>query len=134
MDIPNDRPTALALGVKYYNGNECKHCKTTVKRVKKYDCYRCHMTAKKNYKTDNWYALRNSHKRLRQAAVTKAYVPWADRKKVARIYSEARLKGLHVDHIIPLKNNLVCGLHNEFNLQLLPPGENIRKSNSFSIL
>jgi hypothetical protein len=133
MDIPNDRPTALALGLKYYNGNVCKHCKTTVKRVKKYDCYRCHMNSKKNYKTDNWFALRKSHKRLREASVKQAFVPWADRSKITEIYSKARLEGLHVDHIVPLKNPLVCGLHNEFNLQLMDPIENIKKSNHFVV-
>lgn len=56
---------------------------------------------------------------------------WADRKLIAYIYKEARYLGLEVDHIIPLKHPLVCGLHVEENLQLLTPEENNKKRNKF---
>jgi hypothetical protein len=48
-------------------------------------------------------------------------------------YKEAQYFGESVDHIIPLNNPLVCGLHCEFNLQLLPLSDNIKKNNSFQI-
>ena len=35
----------------------------------------------------------------------------------------------HVDHIIPLQNSIVCGLHCASNLRVIPAYENITKSN-----
>jgi hypothetical protein len=38
---------------------------------------------------------------------------------------------VHVDHIVPLQNNLVCGLHIPCNLQLMDARENRAKCKSF---
>ena len=63
----------------------------------------------------------------------KTHVPaWADKAKIAGIYKESREKGLTVDHIIPLNNKLVTGLHCEANLQLLTMVENRKKGNRFA--
>jgi len=61
--------------------------------------------------------------------------PWADSAKIRAIYEQAanmrRETGLdwHVDHIVPLINDSVCGLHCEMNLRIIPAEENIKKSN-----
>ncbi len=75
----------------------------------------------------------------RRAKKKHAMPQWADRAAIAAIYREAkklmRETGIdwHVDHIVPLKHPLVCGLHVAHNLQLLPGAENVRKNNRFVV-
>ena len=125
MDIAIDRPTALSLGYRYYDGNICKICDTTIKRVKKYDCLRCHKDVTKRFL--------KPLRRLYKLSKRQAMPLWADREAISCIYQEAKYLQWHVDHIIPLNHPLVCGLHVEGNLQSLPPEENLRKSNSFVV-
>jgi hypothetical protein len=56
---------------------------------------------------------------------------WANLAAIKEIYRQAAIKGLAVDHVIPLHGELVSGLHVENNLQLLSNLENSRKSNMF---
>ena len=71
----------------------------------------------------------------RKRAKDRATPAWANYEKVCAFYEEAQAiskeAGVqhHVDHIVPLTSNLVCGLHNEFNLQVIPGIQNLRKHN-----
>ena len=67
--------------------------------------------------------------RARQAAKKMALPKWADLEAMKSLYLEAGILGLEVDHIIPLKHALVCGLHVETNLQLLTRHQNRSKRN-----
>lgn len=61
----------------------------------------------------------------------RAIPPWADLQEIEEFYL-ACPAGHHVDHIIPLKHPLVCGLHVIANLQYLPASDNCRKKNYFN--
>jgi len=62
--------------------------------------------------------------------------PWANKSAIFRIRAEARRLSRdtgvthHADHIYPIKSPLVCGLHCERNLRVVPAEINIEKSNS----
>lgn len=90
------------------------------------------------------YKKRNPEKNTadaskRRAIRLKAIPKWADLKKIEEIYKEAQRltkeTGIehHVDHIIPLRSKLVCGLHVENNLQIITAAENLKKGNSFGL-
>ena len=74
------------------------------------------------------------HKRAKQALPK-----WANKNYIKLFYQIAQEESekvgykVTVDHIVPLRHPLVCGLHNEFNLQFLSASENSRKRNKFEI-
>ena len=85
-----------------------------------------------------WYS-RNPEKVYEKSAAeramrAKATPQWVDRKALLEIYTAAKAlrhagEDVHVDHIVPINNPTVCGLHVPWNLQILPASENIQKSN-----
>lgn len=72
----------------------------------------------------------NANSARRRAARLQAIPPWADLDAIKALY-ESCPKGSHVDHIIPLRHPLVCGLHVLENLQILTAEENLKKGNHF---
>lgn len=103
------------------------------------------------WKTSNPHAINAIAKRSREKhfdrvmarngqrrAITRQATPsWANMFFVAEAYRLARLRtkitGIKwsVDHIVPLKNKMVCGLHVEANLRVIPATINSRKTNKF---
>jgi hypothetical protein len=81
---------------------------------------------------------RNATSAAYKAAKLRATPAWADRKAIAAIYEEcARLVAetglrLHVDHIVPLQSDVVCGLHCVENLRIIPGAENESKRNNWT--
>ena len=86
------------------------------------------------------YGLEMSNQR--RAAKNLATPSWYEGEKddIIELYQEAKqltnITGIprHVDHIIPLRGEKVCGLHCLANLQILTGTENITKSNNFNLL
>lgn len=73
----------------------------------------------------------NANSARRRANKLHACPVWADKKIIGSIYKEAKRTKYHVDHIVPLINPLVCGLHVEYNLQIMPPFDNMSKGNRY---
>lgn len=71
----------------------------------------------------------------RRASKKQAVPAWMNKDAVDAIYEKARRfteitgEPFHVDHIVPLTSDIVCGLHWEGNLQILPGVENLSKAN-----
>lgn len=88
------------------------------------------------------YAKANPHKKqattvARRAKKLHATPSWANQDEIAAFYKRAADIAsrtgtpMHVDHIVPLVHKLVCGLHCEANLRVIPAMTNLRKGNNF---
>lgn len=71
----------------------------------------------------------------RRAVKLQATPAWANQRKIEEFYETVDGLGMllgdayHVDHIVPLQHQRVCGLHVEHNLQILQAFDNRSKSN-----
>ena len=86
------------------------------------------------------WRLKNKEKRslneTKRRLVSKLATPlWANKETMLCYYEFARLKSQMtgerwaVDHIVPLKSNLVCGLNTDYNLQVIRGIDNTIKAN-----
>lgn len=121
-----ERETAMAL--KYYRENRDK-CRELSRQWKKDNPEK-----RKDYREEHRAELLESGAK-RRALKHNAMPSWANRKYIKLFYQMAREeaertgKPVHVDHIIPVVSDFVCGLHCEDNLQLMFAGPNLSKGN-----
>lgn len=77
---------------------------------------------------------------LREERTRLCTPPWVDKIDLIPFYKEAQRlteeTGIphHVDHIIPIVHDLVCGLNCPSNLQVITAEDNLRKSNKFEVI
>ena len=81
------------------------------------------------------YSLKNPEKRAAREAARRiktnhGAASFSDVTNI-RVFYEKRPLNMEVDHIIPIKNKNICGLHVSWNLQYLTPKENRTKNNKF---
>lgn len=145
--LPKTRAEAKRIGsTRYFTGEACGKGHIKPRKTSNGNCLACLSVIKKRYAqtergrerqsahslayrtSENGRAVRLSLKAERRAAEKLATPAWFDRESSRSFYRHCP-KGHHVDHIIPLANDNVCGLHVLDNFQYLPRRENVVKSN-----
>jgi hypothetical protein len=135
----NKRDSVLEGKKRYYRENKDK-CREMNKSWSAKNRDVINNLHKKWYKNNKHKALANT--RIFQTKRRQAMPKWLtkdDKWLIEQAYELSALRTKifgfkwHVDHIIPLSNKLVCGLHVIENLQVIPASENLSKTNKFSI-
>jgi hypothetical protein len=151
---PISREEAKARGLKrYYTGKPCKHGHITERRVIGKKCRGCQLAFSastsarwRKANPEHWkqyikgwrqkYPERVLAWRNRRRALETQAMPswvrtadlWVFHKECKRLSKETGVKH-HVDHIVPLRGEAVCGLHVPWNLRIIPAAENNSKKN-----
>jgi hypothetical protein len=106
-------PKMRKYGIDNYDQKEEK-----IRKAKQYQKYK---------HTGRWYEARGRRRATELQAVPKWLTPEMVHNN-KEIYKNCP-DGYEVDHIVPLTNSLVCGLHVPWNLQYLTIFENRSKGN-----
>lgn len=112
----NDRKRCKFCDKKYKKENRLLHPEKYIDR------------AHNHYISNKHYYIGKSSKR--KDIIKQATPCWANIDKINAIYNDCP-EGYHVDHIVPLQGEFVCGLHVEHNMQYLTAKENLIKGNRF---
>jgi hypothetical protein len=67
--------------------------------------------------------------RKRNPNATPKWLTEDDLKQMRKTYRDAQVRRWEVDHIVPLRGKVVCGLNVPWNLQILSPQLNRKKGN-----
>ena len=83
---------------------------------------------------------RNALKAAYKADKIRATPKWANLERIKALYQLASMlnkntdEKWHVDHIVPLRHELVCGLHTYENLRVVTAEENMKKHNHYEVV
>lgn len=109
----------------------CKDCDNTKsKEYRAANLEKCKKMVNQHYLNNKEQYVANRARR--RARELNALPNWADLDAIAEFY-KYRPVGYHVDHIVPLQGDLVCGLHTIDNLQYLSAKDNLSKGNKFIV-
>lgn len=92
-------------------------------------CKSCMSDYQREYYPENSEKWINCSHKGREA-IKRATPKWAELEKIKLFYKN-RIDGQHIDHIIPLRGENVCGLHVLANLRYMTAVDNMSKSNKF---
>ena len=136
VNFPDKPRTNIKLWLYKYGFKYCATCKE-VKLLEEFSNNKTRNIGKnswckgcfKNYQENN-LEIWKVYASLRRAKVKEALPKGEQLKNLYSFYKNCP-QGYEVDHILPLNNKKVCGLHCLDNLQYLKISENRSKSNSF---
>lgn len=126
---------AVFLRMKKWREKNIEYCriKDKLKRLANLEKYKKNMKQWCDKNKEKLYSYRAKRRALKISAMPK----WANEFFIQEAYHLARLRtkvtGIRwsVDHIVPLNSHLVCGLHCEQNLNVIPLINNVAKRNYF---
>ena len=134
-----NRELIAARAKKYREVNrEAIRQRNRLKYLKNKDLIKSKVKQRYESNRDAFYA-NNAKRRAMRRNATPSWLSKSQLDEIREFYTITQLFRLytgqeyHVDHIIPLKNDLVCGLHVPWNLQILTAEENLSKHNHFEI-
>ena len=117
-------------------GPRCSRCDDVAwkKYSQAHDGGKIKRRKKRATKQPGYFTEKSSRRRAAKYAATPR---WVNRGVLLLIYRKAAIMtkktGIvyHVDHIVPLQHERVCGLHIPINLRIIPATENLTKRNKF---
>ena len=90
----------------------------------------------REYKKENaaYYAELAANRKSSKLNATPDWLTPEHLEQIKSLYEESSKQPTphHVDHIVPLQGETVCGLHVPWNLQVIPAEQNLRKGASHS--
>lgn len=154
IELPTSASEARIVGSKrYFTGKKCINGHISPRLTSSMSCCRCsclkmikkykdnpglkskhNKSMHRKYRENNRSLLTAKSRNYRELK-NKRMPKWANKELIAKFYMMASNitaeTGIehHVDHIVPLNGKKVCGLHVEYNLQIITGENNMKKGN-----